>query len=517
MAEKPTILWLRQDLRFHDNPAMRAAADNGGPVLCLYVLDEETPGEWTLGGAQRWWLHHSLSAFAADLERRGGKLIFRRGNPVDIVPQLADDIGAEAVHWTRRYAKWQVEVDIQVKDALKAHGVHTESHNGSLLYEPWEIATKTGGTYRVYSPYWKQIQARDDVRPALPCVDKLRAPAILPPSDKLSDWSLLPTKPNWASGFGDDWTPGEKGARDRWRSWLKTDDAKAYGELRNRPDKEGTSRLSPHLHFGEISIVNLWHEMREAMAAGTFPQKDGKVYLSELVWREFSHQLTFHQPNMEERPLMEKFIHFQWDNNPELLKAWQRGQTGYPIVDAGMRQLWQTGWMHNRVRMIVGSFLVKDLLIHWREGLDWFWDTLLDADPANNTASWQWIAGCGADAAPYFRVFNPTSQSEKFDPDGEYIRQFVPELARLPAKSIHEPHTAPALALAEAGVKLGETYPYPIVDHAIARKEALARYEDVRASSPKARIGFGLSGARPVKNLEHRAEKCTRFSAKRCE
>lgn len=479
MSQDPVLLWLREDLRFDDHPAMRDAADSGAPVICLYVLDEESAGDHAMGGAQKWWLHHSLTAFRHDLDTRGGALILRRGEARHIIPKVAKEIGAQTIYWTRRYMPWQVEQDKALKEALTKSGHKVESHNGRLLHEPWEVETKTGNPYRVFTPYWKQVQVMDTVRPPLPRVDKLEAPSCLPKSDRLEDWDLLPTRPNWATGFEPIWTPGEKGARARWRDWLGKH-ATGYKEQRNRPDLDATTRLSPHLHFGEISPNTLWHDMRDIMDASKVPMNDGKHFLSEVVWREFSYQLIYHNPTMFIEPLMEKFADFQWNDDPSAFEAWQKGLTGYPIVDAGMRQLWQEGWMHNRVRMIVGSFLIKDLFIHWRQGMAWFWDTLLDADPANNTASWQWIAGCGADAAPYFRIFNPTTQGEKFDPDGEYIRKYVPELALLPTKCIHEPHKAPPLVLREADVVLGKTYPEPIVDHGTQRQEALARYEAIK-------------------------------------
>ncbi|ADM09895.1 blue light photoreceptor cryptochrome [Parvularcula bermudensis HTCC2503] len=475
----PVILWLREDLRFDDNPAMREAAASGAPVLCLYVLDDATAGDFAMGAAQRWWLHHSLCAFKEDLETRGGALILRRGKETEIVPALAKEIKASHVFWNRRYMKWQTDPDTEIKSALQDMGIKGISCNGRLLYEPWEIETKSGDPYKVYTPYWKSLQQKEGPRAALPRTDKLNAPPSLPSTDRLDDWNLLPRSPNWAEGFEPVWTPGEKGARARLRAWLDTD-AASYDDCRNRPDQDRTSRLSPHLHFGEISPVVLWHSVSDAMEAGDIPKDQGTSFLSEIAWREFSYQLLYYHPTMRDQPLMEKFTDFEWDTDKKALNAWQRGRTGYPIVDAGMRQLWTEGWMHNRVRMIVGSFLVKDLLLDWRDGMRWFWDCLVDADPANNTASWQWIAGCGADAAPFFRIFNPTTQSEKFDPDGAYIRRYVPELRDLPTRFIHEPRKASTAILKDAGIVLGETYPDPIVDHSDRRKQALSRYEAIK-------------------------------------
>ena len=478
MTDAPTLVWLREDLRLDDNPALRAAADRGQPVACLYVVDDEVAGTFALGGAQRWWLHHTLNTLRADIEKAGGVLILRRGDARVIVPAVADELGAHAVYWNRRYMAWQIEQDKALKETL-SDGREVKSFNGRLLNEPWQIETKTGGPYKVYTPYWKQVQARD-VRNPLAKVTKLSAPARVPESDNVEAWELLPTRPNWAKGFEPVWTPGENGARLRWREWLKTQGPSTYNDSRNRPDLDDTSRMAPHIHFGEISIVTMYREMQDKIEAGEVPEEHGKVFLSELAWREFSYNLTYHFPQMFDEPLMQKFAKFEWDNDNDQFTAWTKGLTGYPIVDAGMRQLWHEGHMHNRVRMIVGSFLVKDLLIDWRKGMDWFWDTLVCADPAANTASWQWVAGCGADAAPFFRIFNPISQGEKFDPDGDYVKRHCPELAKLPKKYIHKPWEAPPFVLRDAGIELGKDYPRPIVDHGSKRKEALARYEAIK-------------------------------------
>lgn len=478
MTNALTLVWLREDLRLDDNPALRAAADRGAPVVCLYVLDDDNAGAFAMGGAQRWWLHHSLEALTADLEKAGSVLILRRGDASAIVPEVAAKVGADAVYWNRRYMEWQVEQDKALKEELTETFV-TKSFNGRLLNEPWQIETKSGGPYKVYTPYWKQVQARD-IRNPLAKVSKLKAPASTPQTDDLASWDLLPTAPNWANGFEPVWTPGEQGARQRWRQWLKTQGPSAYKDSRNRPDLDDTSRMAPHIHFGEISIVTMYREMQDRIEAGEVPEEHGRVFLSELAWREFSYNLTFHFPQMFREPLMEKFAKFEWNNDEDHFLAWTKGLTGYPIVDAGMRQLWREGHMHNRVRMIVGSFLVKDLLIDWRRGMDWFWDTLVCADAAANTAGWQWVAGCGADAAPFFRIFNPMSQGEKFDPDGDYVKRHCPELAMLPKKYIHRPWEAPPVVLRDAKIDLGKDYPYPIVDHAIMRKKALARYEAIK-------------------------------------
>ncbi|MEO1043246.1 MAG: deoxyribodipyrimidine photo-lyase [Pseudomonadota bacterium] len=478
MISDPVLVWLREDLRLSDNPALRHAADTGRPVVCLYVLDDETPGPWAMGGAQRWWLHHSLRTLQEAINKIGGVLILKRGRGEEVVPEVCKELAATAVYWNRRYMSWQIEQDKGLKAALSDDGVDVESFNGRLLNEPWTIKTKTGGPYRVYTPYWKQVQTLD-LEDAIPAVRKLKAPSPLPASDDLVSWNLLPTNPNWAAGFEPIWEPGEAAALRRWRAWVKTY-AGRYNSERNRPDLDSTSRMAPHIHFGEISIKMMYRDVSALMADGAIDAEEGKTFLSELVWREFSYHLLFYNPDMFDLPLNKKFTEFSWENSDRYFEAWTKGMTGYPIVDAGMRQLYQEGHMHNRVRMIVGSFLVKDLLVDWRRGMAWFWDTLVCADAAANTASWQWVAGCGADAAPFFRVFNPVTQGEKFDPDGAYVRRHVPELAHVPAKHIHAPWKAPKDVLEQAGVRLGDSYPEPMVDHARMREEALSRYQAIK-------------------------------------
>ena len=472
-------MWFREDLRTDDNPALRAASDAGRPVICLYILDDDTPGKWKTGGAARWWLHHSLCSLAGKLEMAGSKLLLRQGDSQQIIKEVVKKTGAENVYWNRRYAPYHLDADKELKSSLEDEGVTVHSYNGQLLHEPWEIENQSGEPYRVFTPFWKAMQKKDAIRELHASVQKLTSPDQLPQSDDISEWGLLPTKPDWAASFQEMWTPGQDGAKARLRIFLE-DAINSYKDDRNRPDMESTSGLSPHLHFGEISPVQLWWATKQACAEGQVPEAQAHVFLSEIAWREFSYSLLFYNPGMLDEELNKKFTEFPWKRDEKSLSAWQRGKTGYPIVDAGMRQLWQTGWMHNRVRMIVGSFLVKHLLQDWRDGMDWFWDTLVDADIANNTASWQWIAGCGADAAPYFRIFNPMTQGEKFDPNGDYVREYVPELKEMPAKHIHTPWEAPQCVLEAAGVKLGDTYPIPIVDHAKARKQALAAYEKIK-------------------------------------
>jgi deoxyribodipyrimidine photo-lyase len=472
----PSLVWFRQDLRLADNPALHAAAA-AGPVVGLYVLDDVTPGDWALGGASRWWLNHSLQRLSDELAAKGGVLVLRRGRAADVVPAVASEMNATGVFWNRCYEPYARTRDEHLKTRLKAEGRTAQSFNGTLLFEPWDVATKTGGPYTVFTPFWKACVAKGGIGPVLPAPATLTAPAKVPASDTLADWGLLPTRPNWSKGF-DVWTPGEAGARQRLEAFL-AHGLNGYKELRNRPDLPNVSRLSPHLHWGEISPRQVWHAAERAREMGA-PEPDVAHFLSELGWREFSYHLLYYSPHLPDRNWKPNFNAFPWASNPGFLKAWQQGQTGYPIVDAGLRELWATGWMHNRVRMIVASFLIKDLLIHWKEGEAWFWDTLVDADLASNAASWQWVAGSGADAAPFFRIFNPVGQGEKFDPEGAYVRRWVPELAKLPTAFLHAPWTADKTTLLNAGVILGTTYPRPIVDHAEARNVALAAFEKIK-------------------------------------
>jgi len=464
---KPIIVWFRQDLRLSDNPALAHAAKSGKPVICLYVLDDETPCDWKMGGASRWWLHHSLMALDKMLK---GHLVLRRGRADTVLPAIIKETRADAVVWNRCYEPFAVARDTVLRTSLQAEGVAVASFNGALLFEPWEIATGAGKPYRVFTPFWNTLKAK--TAPGLP----QHAPKNIEfhdnvKSDTLESWRLLPTRPDWSKDF--DWSPGEDGARSALDEFL--DIISGYRHGRDVPGRTGTSRLSPHLHWGEISPRQVWQVVR-AQA-----HNDGaETFLKELGWREFCHQLLFHNPALPAEPLDKRFASFPWRQDGAASRAWKRGQTGVPIVDAGMRQLWQTGWMHNRVRMIVASFLIKHLLVDWREGERWFWDTLVDADLANNAANWQWVAGCGADAAPFFRIFNPVLQGEKFDPGGAYVRRFVPELAEVADKFIHRPWDIPKnLGGPPAG------YPAPIVDLALGRDRALAAFRTLaRDRSP---------------------------------
>jgi deoxyribodipyrimidine photo-lyase len=475
----PVLLWFREDLRLTDHAAVAAAAERGAPVIPLYVLDE-TPERRPLGGASRWWLDKSLRALAASLERLGSRLILRRGPAVEAVLAVAAETGASAVLWSRSFEAFGREQDRALTTALEERGAQAHAFLTSLLHDPETLRSGTGQPYRMYAAFRKAAVPAFAGRTPLPAPKRLKAPADWPESDALDAWGLHPTRPDWSAGFAD-WRPGEAGAQARLDRFLAEALAR-YDDDRNSPSVEGTTRLSPHLRFGEISPLQVLAAAHVAATADPALQAAEEKLTFEVAWREFHHHLLAHNPDMAERALRPAFERFPFRRAPKDLTAWTSARTGYPIVDAGLRQLWTTGWMHNRVRLIAASFLVKHLLIDWREGERWFWDTLVDADPANNPASWQWVAGAGIDAAPYFRIFNPVAQGERFDPEGAYVRRWIPELAALPARFIHQPWTAPAEVLAEANVRLGETYPRPMVDHAFARTRALEALATLRGS-----------------------------------
>lgn len=469
-----SIVWFRQDLRIQDNPALTHAAQQKTPTLFLYIYDDTVPPEQTMGSAQRWWLYHSLKALDAQLRKRfDTPLILKRGKPLSILKTICQNTGITSLYWNRCYEPYSIERDQKIKAYFKGK-IDVESFNGSLLFEPWEVMNKSGNPFQVFTPFYKHASAHISPRSLEKSPDAIKGASKKLQSDDLETWSLLPQNPDWAQKFAAYWQPGEEGAHKKLRSFL-TGRLQSYAAQRDVPSAQSVSELSPHIHFGEISPHQAWFGAKDTDTT----QKNIDKFLSELGWREFSYYLLFHFPHISTENFNKKFDSFPWDKNTQMLTAWQKGKTGYPIVDAGMRQLWETGWMHNRLRLIVGSFLTKHLLHNWQHGAAWFWDTLLDADLANNSASWQWIAGSGADAAPYFRIFNPTLQSKKFDPEGTFIRKWVPELKNLSHNDIHAPWAVPEDILEKAGIILGNTYPYPIIDHQKGRARALQAFHQL--------------------------------------
>jgi deoxyribodipyrimidine photo-lyase len=481
MTATPSIVWFRRDLRLADNPALAAAAATGRPIVPLYILDDSAAA-WRPGAASRWWLHHSLQALAADLAVRGTPLVLRHGRAAETLARLAAETGARAVYVNRCFEADAMADDDAIAATLAGRRIDLQRSGAALLFEPSAIASKAGTPYKIFSQFWAACLAAPEPPAPQPAPARLVPHQHVIDSEPLASWQLVPRAPDWAGGLRAAWTPGEAGAQARLAAFI--DGAiDGYAVNRDRPGVAGTSHLSPHLHFGEIGPRQVWHAIRAAVGPG----EDSTRFLAELGWREFSHHTLVHFPRLPDHNLRPAFDRFPWAPDAASLRAWQRGQTGYPIVDAGMRELWRTGWMHNRVRMIVASFLVKHLLQPWQTGAAWFWDTLVDADLANNAANWQWVAGSGTDAAPYFRIFNPVLQGEKFDASGDYIRGNVPALARLPARWIHKPWQAPADVLAAAGVVLGRDYPHPVVDHAAARARALRAFAALKQPVATAR------------------------------
>lgn len=476
MSIKPSIVWFQQDLRIEDQPALSLAIQKGGPVIPLYIWSPEEEDEWALGGASRWWLHHSLASLQRELKSIGLDLILKHSSSWKAIKEIVLKTGADAVFWNRRYEPYAIKRNAWIKSELTQLSIKAEIANDAVIFEPWTIMNGTNKPYQIFTHFWKKCcSLGEPPQPAL-------KPKTLKPyqaAAELSSLSLdqLPLLPHihWDQGLAEYWKPGSLGAKETLKRALEKR-LTLYSTARDYPAEKGTTELSPHLHFGEISVRSIWHSVRHAFGFDAIAQN----YLRQLGWRDFAYYLLYHFPATPAQPLHSRFRAFPWDSNLERLRAWQKGQTGFPIIDAGMRQLWHIGWMHNRVRMIVGSFLVKDLLLPWQEGAKWFWDTLVDADLANNTLGWQWVGGCGADAAPYFRIFNPITQGEKFDANGDYVRRWIPELARLPKKWIHKPWEAPADVLKEAGVALGVDYPQPLVDHAKARIKALEAFSTIR-------------------------------------
>ncbi len=476
----PILVWFRQDLRLSDNPALLQAVATGAPLHFLYILDDADAGDQALGAASRWWLHHSLAALGANIKAHGGQLTLASGHASEVLSDLITRYGIEAIYWNRMYEPWSVARDTALKSDLKDKDIRVETFNGSLLHEPWAVKTKAGGIFSVFTPFWKAVQALGDQETPGDAPDALNGAADVEPGQALKELDLLPTKPNWAAGFEPLWQPGESGARAMFEAFL-SERVSAYSDGRNFPATPAVSRLSAHLHFGEISPRQVWYWTRSRMESGAIPVDAAWSFLRELGWRDFNRHLLFNNPHTVSGNFKPAFDAFPWQDDEDAFKAWTKGRTGYPFVDAGMRELWQTGIMHNRVRMVTASFLIKHLLTDWRKGEAWFRNTLIDADLANNVGGWQWTAGCGADASPYFRIFNPFTQGEKFDGDGSYTRKFVPELAALPDKWLHRPWEAPDEVLRKAGVVLGKTYPKPIVDHGKARERALRAYETTKS------------------------------------
>lgn len=473
MTTPCTLVWLRNDLRTQDHAALLWAAKRGVPVIPVFVWARPDGSAIAPGSASRWWLHGSLTSLGQSLAKRGSRLIVRCGDPAAELASLARSSGADCVVTLGGTVPAESALERHVEAVLHQEGRRLERLAMPLLFDPDCIRTGQGRPYQVFTAFWRACLAHGDPRLPLPDAGMLQAPVEWPAGLNVDALPLLP-RVDWAGGMRRTWEPGETGAHDALKRFLATASAH-YAHAREFPALEGTSRLSPHLHFGEVSPHAVWACARQAAlrANGKWtPESD--PYLRQVMWREFAHHLLLHFPHTCTAPLRPQFNHFPWRHAPAELRAWQRGLTGYPIVDAGMRQLWKTGWMHNRVRMIAGSFLVKDLLLSWQEGAAWFRDTLVDADEANNTLGWQWVSGCGADAAPYFRVFNPVLQGERFDAEGAYVRRYLPELARVPNAWIHQPWRADRATLRAAGVELGATYPEPIVSHAAARIRALA-------------------------------------------
>ena len=481
-STQPVIVWFRDDLRLSDHPALVAAREAGAALVCLYILDDTHTGKGgnrSLGAATQWWLASSLRALDTDLKKRGQHLVLRKGDARAILPRLAKDTGALAVFWIDSEIPAEAARAQDTAEALHEIGVETHISPSDLLASPLSIRNKEGNGLRVFAPFWKRVRSQGDPPRPLPAIRKLPPSVASVKSENLKDWKLEPTHPDWAGGLRETWTPGESGAHRRLNDFL--DEAiKDYAIGRDFPGRDHASHLSPHLRFGEISPRQVFHAARFAAEQHPALSRDVEKFLSELGWREFCRHLLFDHPDLHRRNLQSSFDDFPWRRDPKTLHAWQQGRTGYPIVDAGMRELWHTGAMQNRVRMVTASFLVKHLLLDWREGEAWFWDTLVDADPGSNPGNWQWVAGCGADATPYFRIFNPILQGEKFDPDGTYVAKWVPELAKLPPALIHKPWDATPMELAAAGVTLGKTYPEPIVDHKAARERALAAYRKTK-------------------------------------
>jgi deoxyribodipyrimidine photo-lyase len=458
-------MWFRQDLRLADHPALTAAAA-AGEIIPVYILDDETPAEWRWGGASRWWLHKAIAAM--DLP-----WVLRKGRADVELEKLIKESGATSLHFTRDYAPWSGALEQRIKAICDANGVACHRYGGYLLHEPEDVRTGAGTYFKVYTPFSRACFAKGEPRALKPKPAMKFAKHTLG-NDRLEEWNLLPTKPDWSGTMNSFWDVSEDGAQARLKQFL-ADGLNRYADGRDRTDEDNTSRLSPYLHWGNISPHQVWHAARHAMEkSGGRNDANGEKFLKEILWREFSYHLLHHNPTFPDKPFRAEFENFPWTDDPAFLKAWQKGKTGYPIVDAGLRELWATGIMHNRVRMIAASLLVKHMLVPWQRGEAWFWDTLVDADIGSNSAGWQWVAGSGADASPYFRIFNPIIQGAKFDPDGAYVKKWVPELRNVDAKHIHAPWEMDFPP---------KDYPAPVITHEKGREAALAAYKKLKVET----------------------------------
>ena len=475
--QHPTIVWFRRDLRVVDNPALVDAISRGMPIIPVFIWSPEDECDWPPGTASRWWMHHSLQSLDNDLKKLGSRLILRQGNSMDELQNLIIETGAEALYWNRRYEPSLVARGADIKSEFLSQRIEVKSFNGSLLYEPWGVLNNQEKPIKLFHDFWKACIDLPEPSTPLSSPREIIAPVEWPKSVLIEQLDLL-AEIDRVSGFHTAWTPGVKAAWEQLDRLLEETLAH-YKEDHDHPDHQGVSRLSPHLNFGEISPRQILHAVLDYIQPNKKGAKNAWAFLRQLGRREFSHHLLFHYPFLADQPMDSAFSNFPWVSDDQLFNAWREGRTGYPFVDAGMRELWHTGWINNRVRMTVASFLVKDLLIPWKQGAQWFWETLVDANLANNAMGWQWVAGCCADASPYYHIFNPVIQGERFDPDGNYVRHWIPELAYVPNDWVHKPWEAPPLMLTEANVELGTNYPDRIVDHAIARKSALDSYEAI--------------------------------------
>tara|TARA_A100001011_G_scaffold273270_1_gene282616 strand:+ start:517 stop:1926 length:1410 start_codon:yes stop_codon:yes gene_type:complete len=463
------INWFRKDLRLSDNPSL-SKASNYQNVYNIFILDEINSKDYLYGSASKFWLNNSLKSLNNSLDN---SLSFYKGNPIDIFKDIISRFEINSVYWNRCYEEWEIKRDTEIKLYLKSRGINVETFNASLLWEPWEISKNDNTPYKVFTPFYRRgcLGYKNPREPLI----KPKFKNLLKDEKKslnLNEFELIPNL-KWIKKLRKNWNIGEVQAQIKFEDFLKKS-INSYKEGRDVPSKEAVSKISPHLHFGEISPNQLWYKIRNFG-----DDKNIDHFCSELGWREFSYSQLYFNPKLPKQNLQSKFDNFPWSNNLSNLNAWQNGMTGIPMVDAGMRELWQTGFMHNRLRMITGSFLVKNLLIHWHYGERWFWDCLVDADLASNSAGWQWIAGCGADAAPFFRIFNPVTQGQKFDPKGIYVRQYIPEIANLPNKYLFDPWNAPSNVLEEANINLGSTYPLPLVDLKTSREKALLAFKSI--------------------------------------